>query len=305
MPALPTLDEKHEAALARALAHAWNLDVPIPSVLGLRSVLSRRLVEVGHLAAQEARLGAAGRDERLMNHPLLGVALIPTLSAGLDALEALVPGVLGQKWAVLFDELELAPPEIRNTVLESLRSIDDRLLFKMALSPFSEDLNLFKSAVTSMPGHDHDEISLSYGRKESGYDFTLDLMQAILNRRGHDARDLLAVFGESIFPLDTTLAARFRQVTERAESTNRQNRLVRQLDRDDRSFHRYVLKVAGSVEKLLALKGDSRAQKLRKVLPLVIVRGRKANAVSTRGRTRRPTRASCLWRPLLKAIRGG
>lgn len=266
------ISTEQEVSVAVALSDAWQLPIPVPSLLGLRSALSQRLLQLGQLASREHRLGSAGRDVRLADVEWLGQAMLPSLIAGLDALEAEYPTLQEEKWALLFDELELAPPRIRQQILSSFRSIDERLLFKVAISPFSADLSQLRSAVSSMSGHDHDEISLSYGKKEDGYSFTFELMSAILASRKHPASDLLEVFGESTFPTETSLSRKFKQFESRTESLSRQTRYLRQLDRSDKSFHQYVRKAAGDVERLLGLTGDLRAQRLRKVLPLVIVR---------------------------------
>ncbi len=271
---LPTIefDSNVEAQVSRAIASAWQLTPDVPSILGLRLELSKHAMRIGEIARREARLGVEGRQARVQTYGGLDSALVPSISIGLDAAEAAVPSIRGEKWALLFDELELAPAIIRNRILESMRSVDDRLIFKIALSPYSDDLNLLKSAMSSMPGHDYDEISLSYGRKESGLDFTLDLMQSILRARAHPSENLLAVFGESTFPVDTSVSARLRHLESSAENASRQTRLIRELARNDRSFRAYIDRTAGSVQAFLGLRGDQRAQKVRKVLPLVVVR---------------------------------
>ncbi|GAA4119758.1 hypothetical protein GCM10022415_20270 [Knoellia locipacati] len=189
------------------------------------------------------------------------------LSAGLDSLESVSPESIGERWALLFDELELAPAEIRAELLRSLRSVDERFLFKLSISPFGADLDQFTSALSAMPGHDHDEVSLSYGRKEEGIGFSLELMAAILARRRHKPDDLAFVLGPSDFPVESTVAVPTNGSTEA-----RRNRYFRALYRDDQTFKRYVHRHSQSIEEFLALEGDSRAQFVRKVTPIVIVR---------------------------------
>lgn len=259
-----SMDPDDQAMLAQDLAGLWRLELRVPSLLGLRAALSERLTRIARFALAEDRHSEAGRKERFEANRDLDAPLIPSLSAALDVLEARKPQVVGERWALLFDELELAPSIIRTELLQALRSVDERFLFKLSLSPFSNEFSELANVLSAMPGHDHEEVSLSYGRKEDGIQFSLDLMQAVVRRREHEPTDLQKLFGPADFPVQEDWAG--------GKEPIRVLRAFRRLYEDDQTFRQYADAHGGSLDGYLALEGTDRAQFVRKVAPIVIVR---------------------------------
>jgi energy-coupling factor transporter ATP-binding protein EcfA2 len=261
-----TLSPEEESAVARALADVWRLDLRIPSFLGLRAAASARIVELGNAASQIHRTNDFASLEPL----LAGGDLVAQMTLALDVLEALVPALRGEKWCLLFDELELAPPAVRRSLMSAMRSVDDRLIFKLAISPYSSDLSDLLSVVAAMPGHDHDEIWLSYGHKRDAMRFSFDLMEEVVRERLGQEVNLEALLGTALFPAEDP-----EGLIDKApggDLSNTQEDYVRDLYDIDRSFAAYVDQAVGGVDQLLATTGQQRAQYLRKILPLVIVR---------------------------------
>lgn len=273
------LERQREVDLVTELARIWNLAVPIPSLLGVRAALSQRIRALASLALAEHRAPAKGRQERLSESGHLDVPLLEAITSVLDSLEAVAPECEGERWALCFDELELAPDQIRSDLLAALRSVDDRLLFKLSLSPFNAELTDFTSALSAMPAHDHEEISLSYGRKESGLSFSLELMQAIVDRSGRRPSDLEKLLGIPDFAV--------KGHTHTDPLNARVTRAFRILYGKDESFRTYVHQHADDLESFLALRGDERAQLVRKIIPLVIVRSVYRNPDVSRTETSR------------------
>lgn len=255
------VDAELEAKVATSLAELWTLNLRVPSMLGLRAAASERIVELGRLAATLHRGTDSVVDPRLLMGPL-----VPQLTLALDTVEALIPELVGEKWCLLFDELELAPPEARKSLISSMRSVDDRLIFKLAIAPYASDLSELISAVAAMPGHDHDEIWLSYGHKADAQKFSFELMRAMVRDRFGQEMALEALLGDAIFPSDDEVTPSGTEITKIQED------YVRDLYATDASFRTYVRRVAGTLEELLGSTGQKRSQNLRKVLPLVIVR---------------------------------
>lgn len=256
------VDEATEERVSRALAQVWSLELRVPSFLGLRAAASERILNLGRVAARIHRT----QDYSAVADLELGGGLIQQLTLALDLLEALIPAVKGEKWCLLFDELELAPVEIRKSLISAMRSVDERLIFKLAISPYSSDLSDLISALAAMPGHDHDEIWLSYGHKADALKFSFDLMHELVRDRfGQDA-NLATLLGDTLFPEDETEGERGGRTSATQED------YIRDLYEIDKSFRSFVLEVAGGVDELLQSTGQARAQNLRKILPLVIVR---------------------------------
>lgn len=256
-----TVEPAREALVAEALASLWSLHLRVPSLLGLRAAASERIVELGRIASSLHRNaeGESIRPELLMG------PLVPQLTLALDTLEAIVPELVGEKWCLLFDELELAPVEARKSLVSSMRSVDDRLIFKLAIAPYASDLSELVTAVAAMPGHDHDEIWLTYEHKSDAQKFSFELMSAMVQDRFGQQVSLESLLGPGIFPDNES-------DPDRAEVSARQEDYVKDLYDSDASFRIYVKRVAGSLDGLLSSTGQKRSQNLRKILPLVIVR---------------------------------
>lgn len=253
-----------EAQFVALLAKSWQLDVEIPSLLGLRASLSERSSRIGGFALSEQAYQRDGRAERFRTNADLNSSFLPCLTQALDTLEALRPQVMGERWALLFDELELAPPEVQGVLLEAIRSVDERLLFKLALSPVSSGFTKLATELSAMPGHDHEEICLSYGYKEDGLSFSLDLMSAIVRRQQYQPDDLAKLFMPPDFPAG--------EAWQSGDEPQRVINAFRSLYDSDSTFRDFADKHGGSLEGYLALEGNKRAEVVRKAAPIVIAR---------------------------------
>ncbi|MBK8459150.1 MAG: hypothetical protein IPL43_02135 [Micropruina sp.] len=80
--------------------------------------------------------------------------------------------------------------------------MDDRILFKLSISPYSEDLVLLQGALSAMPGHDYEEILLTYGNHQDTYEFSERLISSMLAEKQWPNLDPQVVFGaaDSILP---------------------------------------------------------------------------------------------------------
>jgi hypothetical protein len=285
-----------EASLATDVSATWGVDIRLPTLAGLMAALSTRLVQLHVLASRERLLSGDGRSERLAGEPVLHLDLVTACTALLDALEAQVPETRGQRWALLFDELELAPSVVREELLASMRSVDDRFLFKLSISPYSEDLDVLESALSAMPGHDYEEVLLTYGNRDDSIAFSTGLFSAILRSRDWQETSPPTVLGRSEFEA----APEEWQVDGHAyASGGRLGKRYRTLARNDATFADYLVRNNIDVEQLELVPPLQRAQVLRKVNAFVAVRStfRADDEVTAKtGRRLRSRKAPQLYR---------
>ncbi|MCM3500904.1 hypothetical protein M3667_03300 [Microbacterium sp. P26] len=261
-----SIDAHQEADIAVAIAEIWHLKLRVTSLLGVRAAAAQRIVDLGRLA-NELRRGKGGEDDPALTDSSDLVALLTTT---LDTIEAIAPAFIGQRWCLLFDELELAPEELRRSLVSSMRSVDDRLIFKLALAPYSADLDDMMSAVAAMPGHDHDPIWLSYGHKSEALRFSYALMEEVVRERFDQEASLTSLLGDAVLPDDDDEVS--YETRSKDDITEVQAFFVRELYESDLSFKRFVDRATGGIDELLATTGQARAQYLRKIIPLVIAR---------------------------------
>ncbi len=147
-----------EAEVCRDMAKSWQLSPRVHSLLGLRQALVDRAADLYECVDFPERLKS-----------VLDVCQTQCVQAVLRAANAFDSAVqrYDGRWCLMFDELEIAPPEVQSLLFRSLRSTDQKLIFKLALSPSTEAANVFQKDAGPSSGNDFDEISLYSDLKES------------------------------------------------------------------------------------------------------------------------------------------
>lgn len=153
------LSREREAELCKALANSWNLSPLIYSLLGIKQSLVDRVAKL-----HEAASNSPDQLAKLLS--VAQTALVPCASQAIEAFNA-ISGQYQGKWGLLFDELEIAPVNIQRMIFSCLRSTDQRLVFKLALSPSASAAEIFHSVLGPSAGNDFEEISLYADPKEA------------------------------------------------------------------------------------------------------------------------------------------
>jgi hypothetical protein len=155
-----------------------------------------------------------------------------------------------RRWALLFDEVELASLHLRRYIEQLLRGASPSLLIKVSLSPYTDSGTIINTPLGGMAGHDFVPISLTYPDKASAYEFTVELMQ----RR-------LAAFGITR-PVEELLGASDLDDTEGSEYGGIDT--YKALAERDSSFHDYLEEKEIDLDDLDSLSAERRAAWLRK-----------------------------------------
>jgi hypothetical protein len=264
-----SLSPSQELALSRKLAGAWDLSVEAATLLGLKAALAQRLMKIHQLANQCILLTPERRREFLLEADFLHISYLSAVPAFLDIFEE-VSGIGDERWALLFDELELAPERIRTSLTQALRSVDQRLIFKLSIAPFSRELE--ESVKAASDRNDFDLIRLWYPSKEDGYPFSRSLVRQMLSRRGiKDAP-------EAVFGFTTAENTRVKAGPEYRSAS-----IYRSLAAKDPSFRRYLDRHGVGIENISLPSESEQAASLRKIVSIVTIRdaylrsGRDAN----------------------------
>lgn len=262
------LSREQSHSLARELAGQWELAIELPTLHSLQSALQGRLSRIGQIANQLALVGTDCLDPAAHETSFLFLNPLNSVTYGVEQINA-AAGQPYRKWALLFDELEIAPKFIRKALLEALRSTNQNLLFKLSLSPYHEDAELLHSALAAMPAQDYQPIELWYARKEHGVQFSRALLEAMLADAGcSDARPE-DVFGytsaEIVSPTDDPKASSY------APGTQLQRR-YHSLAMKDPTFAGYLDQSGIDLNKMDKLSSVDRASIIRKVSAIVAIR---------------------------------
>ncbi len=89
-----------------------------------------------------------------------------------------------RRWALMFDELELASGHLRRYIEQLLRGASQLLLIKVSLAPYDDSRTVINTPMGGMAGQDFQPISLTYPDKDAARPFTLALMQRRLAGHG-------------------------------------------------------------------------------------------------------------------------
>jgi hypothetical protein len=262
------LNREQEVMLVKEVSRLWQLKVALPSLLSLKYALTARLAQIKELSNREKDLGSDGRKARLSKHKYLYFHFIDSALILVEIFNDLVKES-DAKWGLLFDELELAPRGIREDLVRSLRSRDSRLLFKLSISPYGEDLDVLQDDPTApKPGEDYDEIPLWYAQKEDGYEFCNALFKAMLSQNNLGTADPSIIFGKAEFePSGST--GQFRSAYH--PGSRFQKRFLRMAEKDS-SFRDYLKMKEVDPRALHLLNEDERAALVRKITPIVTAR---------------------------------
>lgn len=262
------LPDQKENDIAREIADAWRLSSALPSLEGLDKALVRRFSEIKQLASQEAYRDENRRLDRLAEVAYLHLDFLSAASYAVNLFDEAVNDNEA-KWALLFDELELAPQWIRRVLVRSLRSVSERFLFKISLSPYAVDLKHELDGVDSArAGQDFTPIKLWYVHKEDGYPFCRELLNSILSAQGKPRVSPETIFGSSSF--DTERAGRGPKTVYRSQSEL--GRLFTFLAERDHTFRDYLVSRRINPAQLELVDSQKRPSDLRKVRSIAALR---------------------------------
>lgn len=180
--------------------------------------------------------------------------------------EEYVPNVAPKKWALCFDELEIAPLWLQTELLKALRSFDQHFLLKLTWSPILP-IDLVQHQERQ---HDYAAIRMWHSHASEARPFAQQFSTSLLRDRLDDPsvtpHDVLGV---SPFAQDDGPDG--RSGDSYAEGSNVWQAMV-SLAAKDREFSAYLLDNGLDPKNPVAGYGRLRDEVLRKVKPIVLIR---------------------------------
>lgn len=256
-------NKTQEAELCKLLASALGTRCDLPSLAYLELQLRARNSEIGEY------INFVRATDRTDHDPpeFVYKTMLDSVSLVIEIVNEFC-GMPDQKWALLFDELELAPSEIRKNLLSDTRSTDSRIVFKLSISPYSNDLT-FTNPVVPAADHDFIPINLWYSHKEEARPFCYSLFDQMSQSLGFANLDPDVVFSQSEFDLGNS--PRLDHAAAYAKGTPLYHRF-RKLISKDPTFARYIEQRKINIQMMDKMSEKQRASKVRKVTNIVSVR---------------------------------
>lgn len=233
---------------------AWDLNLKSYSFDSLLSSLTIRKSKIPSLVN---RLKHLDRDTIKIEigsseNSFLHVDLIQSVNAAIELYSQYFEDGI-TNWALLFDELELAPSCVVKKLLEALRGSNDRLILKLSMAPYSPDTSIVKNIFSAATGHDYDQVVLWNPNKvDSNTNFTESLVKSMLVERDIDVSEL-----------DNILATPPLQL---------RNVQFQELFKQDSSFRKYIRQRKIDINSLESITGNNRNELIGKVSHIVKIR---------------------------------
>lgn len=244
-----SLPASSEVELARLCAEAWGLELRTPSLYGLLNTLDLKLMTL-------QTKGVSSGD------PTAQADAMSLLGFGVRAFNRLTDQP-GHRWAILLDEMEIAPKEIHDQVNSFVRGGASPLTVKVSMSPFDRYGNSFGVHGAPIPGHDYQTIYLADMDASSVRKFTNGLWAEVLRGKGFAHIPLSHALGRSAIELpggnSRTTDDEVKRVLKRSQSI-------------DPEFARWLRDRKIDPDHLDELTYNQRSATVRKVYPLLVFR---------------------------------
>lgn len=256
-----TLDTKAELLVAARISRLFKLPVSSASLRRLTYDIGDRLTELGTYRYRILN-GQILPDWAYLN-PLQAVSEVSQMVNDLT-------GETDRHWALLFDELELAPERIVQDILRRLRGDEGTLVFKLSLAPILRSTDLLTGDSGAIHGQDVEFISLTSPDRTDR--FVAEIFDKQLATSTLPGRPTPAdILGESLFDSgDADRSSKTRSDPYRKGSTVWNAMSV--LSKRDVSFENYLASANIDLDALGKLDPGTRAAKIRKIRNLAIVR---------------------------------
>lgn len=253
-----------EESLTRSLARAWSFTRPAPTLPILREMLSERIEEIYFIANQEKVLGAEGRAQRIASNRWLHVNYLHSIPTLIEVTNNALNEPLG-RWGFLFDELEIAPEWLQRELYASLRSIDQRAIFKLAMAPYMPFGTIVPQA-KPIGVQDYTPIPLLGQNVRNTVTFCRAIWDQLIKDRGL----------EQVAPEDILGWSRWSDDPEESDGKYIEGSKfadqVQELRAKDDSFDRYIHRHEAEPSMWVGMSEKKRAQILRKAQPIIYLR---------------------------------
>ncbi|WP_131721864.1 MULTISPECIES: hypothetical protein [Mycolicibacterium] len=262
------ISHDQQVKIASQCIEAWGLESVSPSFIELQHALDLFLLRL-----------SAGAD--IGNSPLGQNDALALLSFGIRAFNRVVEQP-NHRWALLLDEMELAPPEIHNEVVSFVRGGTTNLVLKLSMSPFDRYMHSYGVGKGPIPGHDFQTFYLSGQTRREIHSFTTGLWRESLRSRGLPYVPLSSALGLTIGG---------RNLTENGDNGPLRVFLETMASKDS-SFKEWLRLRKVNLELLDSMTYNQRSANIRKILPLLVFRDALLKFEKGRNPTRRQRKKS-------------
>ena len=257
------IDRATESELIRSLAAIWLMDPATDSLLGMRISLQTQLAQLLSLTS------ALRRDASKELPSFLDLDPVASIISAIDVTNAVFKQP-SRRWAILCDELEIAPDMVRKELFQLLRSTSHNVIFKFSLFPYSSELSTLAGPASPSGSHDYATLELYYGRREGAYQFCEAMLKGMIAEYGAPDFEIPEdVLGDGWF--DGGRGHRRTKVSPYAPPNGQFFMRAKRLEGVDPSFRVWLKRSALDIRTVHTLAENPQAL-YRKALPYILTR---------------------------------
>lgn len=277
-----------EQTVVEQVARVWGCELQLATFRGLRQALRERMALI-HTIANRVSAEVSSPESELAANGFLHVDCLSSVTSGLDIFNDIYQEP-DRRWALMVDELEIAPRQIQKSLFEAYRSTDHRLLLKLAISPSFDLETLVPSSPTApTAGNDLRPVQLWYTKQDQVLDFGKRLLLSVFQQR-LDTSDLVDALGPSLDQYGQHDL--FEGSSQRYAKGGLYQKAFEDLAKKDLSFRVLLEEKKISMGAELASKDtDPRGAFVRKIAPLAVFRDHYIRSFKD-GKPERATRSS-------------
>ncbi len=253
-------DENQEIELCINLIERWKLkNSTVPKIEYVKEALKIRRDDVSQYIPKII----FNKDYSLLDKDFFLLDYKTSLSIVTDIFHRIF-NPLKRKWALCFDELEFGPSWLKRELYTSLRSVDQKLLFKLSSSPIlpNEVKEIFESDYGPSVANDFETINMWELQTEG--DFQRKIVESLL-KQAHGISDIDSYFGSNNrFSIDLT--------DEHSDGDDYLEKLRELIQKDD-SFKNYLVNKGIDIDNPIPRENSNDKDTIfRKIKPLVYFR---------------------------------
>jgi hypothetical protein len=196
------VDAERFTHVLRLICDYWKLEPAIINLSGTKLALELRLQRIIEYVRSVSFHQPPTYEALKAEIPFLELDLEKAVEFATTQLDELIGDPEG-KWALLFDEFEIAPIQLQEFIFRRFRSTGKKLIYKVALVPCADSWDALNASATVSENNDYVRVVLWYPDKASVMKISDSLYEAI--RRSSKLKGYPAnpskVFGQNQFVL--------------------------------------------------------------------------------------------------------
>jgi len=259
-------------ALAIICSH-WTLSPRIMSISGIKAALQSRLLLIQQEVTRLTKRSVPNREDIEQALPFLYLHAVTAVEVAVNQFDAAIDDASG-KWALLFDEFEIAPAEMQSLVFRRFRSAGNKVFYKVGLAPCTaHTMSSLASVSEATSGNDYRHIELWYSEKKSALKFSERLFKSIhANSIGtqHNQIDPIGIFGANYFVVDDE--DEIASDTQPYGKGEHWKAVFESLKEKDESFRKFLTHKGIDTSNLDTAPNTATGNTIRKIAPLVAFR---------------------------------